>query len=64
MGLTFPLGCSLYIWIDFRRRGGSWDYLALCSDSEEDLRGKVRRFIEECRRRDLKVIAGKSNVMV
>ena len=44
--------------------GGSWDYLALCSDSEEDLRGKVRRFIEVFRRRDLKVIAGKSNVMV
>ena len=38
--------------------------LFLCGESEEDLRAMVGRFIEVCRRRDLKVNAGKSKVMV
>ena len=38
--------------------------LVLCSDSEEDLRAIVGRFIEVCRRRGLKVNAGKSNYAV
>ena len=38
--------------------------LVLCSESEEDLRVMVGRFAEVCRRRGLKVNAGKSKVMV
>ena len=34
------------------------------SESEEDLRTMVERFAEECRRRDLKVNAGKSKMML
>ena len=40
------------------------DDLGLCGESEEDLRAMVRRFVEVCRRRGLKVNAGKSKVMV
>ena len=39
------------------------DDLALCGESEEDLRAMVRNFVEMCRRRGLKVNAGKSKVM-
>ena len=38
--------------------------LVLCGESEEDLRVMVGRFAEVCRRRGLKVNAGKSNMMV
>ena len=40
------------------------DDLVLCGESEEDLRAMVGCFIEVCRRRGLKVNAGKSNVML
>ena len=40
------------------------DDLVLCVESKEDLRVIVRRFFKVCRRRDLKVNAGKSKVMV
>ena len=40
------------------------DDLVLYGDSEEDLRVMVGCFAEVCRRRDLKVNAGKSKVMV
>ena len=53
-----------------RKRGESGDYLfsnaddlVLCGESGEDLRGMVGWFVEVCRR-GLKVIAGKSKVMV
>ena len=36
------------------------DDLVLCGESKEDLRVMVRRFGEVCRRRGLKVNAGKS----
>ena len=36
----------------------------LCGESEEDLRPMVKRFAEMCRRRGLKVNAGKSKVMM
>ena len=35
-----------------------------CGESEEDLRAMVVRFVEVCRRRGLKVNAGKSKVVV
>ena len=38
--------------------------LVLCGESEEDLREMVGRFVEVCRKRGLKVHAGKSKVMV
>ena len=38
--------------------------LVLCSELEEDLRVMVGQFVEVCRRRGLKVNAGKSKVMV
>ena len=38
--------------------------LVLCGESEEDLRAMVRWFAEVCRRRGLKVNAGKSKVVV
>ena len=40
------------------------DDLVQCSESEEELRAMVGRFTEVCRRRGLKVNAGKSKVMV
>ena len=40
------------------------DDLVLCGESEEDLRAMVGHFVEVCRRRGLKVNAGKSKVMV
>ena len=40
------------------------DDLVLCGLSEEDLRAMVGRFVEVCRRRGLKVKAGKSKVMI
>ena len=40
------------------------DDLVLCGESEEDLRAMVGQFVEVCRRRGLKVSAGKSKVMV
>ena len=40
------------------------DDLLLCGESEEDLRAMVGLFTEMCRRRRLKVNAGKSKVMV
>ena len=40
------------------------DDLALCGEPEEDLRVMVERFAEVCRRRGLKVKAGKSKVIV
>ena len=40
------------------------DDFVLCGESEKDLRALVERFIEMCRRRVLKVNAGKSNVML
>ena len=40
------------------------DDLVLCGESEEELRAMVGRFAEVCRRRRLKVNAGKRKVMV
>ena len=40
------------------------DDLVLCGQSEEDLRPIVGRFVEVCRRRGLKVDAGKRKVIV
>ena len=40
------------------------DDLVLCGESEEDLREMVGRFVEVCRRKGIKVNAGKSNVMI
>ena len=40
------------------------DHLVLCGESEEDLRVMVGHFGEGCRRRGVKVNAGKSKVMV
>ena len=68
----------MYIWTQWWRRGvrfleewGEWrlpgrlyaDDLALCGESEEDLRTMVGRFVELCRS-SLKVNAGKSKMMV
>ena len=39
------------------------DDLALCSESEEKLRAMLGCFIEVCKKRGLKVNAGKSKVM-
>ena len=38
--------------------------LVLCGESEEDLRAMVGRSVELCRRRGLKLNAGKSKLMV
>ena len=38
--------------------------LVLCDGSKEDLRAMVERFIEVCRRSDMKVNAGKRKVML
>ena len=40
------------------------DNMVFCGESEKDLRAKVGHFDEVCRRRGLKVSAGKSKVMV
>ena len=40
------------------------DELALCGESEYDLRAMVGRFVEVCRRRGLRVSVGKSKMMV
>ena len=40
------------------------DDLVLCGESEEDLKAMVGQFAEVCRRRVLKVNAGKSKLMV
>ena len=40
------------------------DDLVLCGELEDDLRVMVGRFVEVCRRRVLKVNAGRSKVMV
>ena len=40
------------------------DDLVMCGESEENLRAVVGRFVEVCKRRGLKVNAGKSKVMV
>ena len=40
------------------------DDLVLCGESEEYLRAIVEQFVEVCRRRGLKVNAGKSKMMV
>ena len=56
----------------FQEEGREWrlpdllytDDLVLGDESEEDLRAMVGRFVKVCMRRGLKVIAGKSKVMV
>ena len=56
----------------FQEEGREWrlpgilyaDDLVLCGESEEDLRAMVRRFVEMCRRRGVKVNACKSKGMV
>ena len=40
------------------------DDLALCFESDEDLRAMVEQFVEVCKRKGLKVNEGKSKVMV
>ena len=58
--------------VRFQEEGREWrlrgllfvDDLVLCGKSEEGLRAMVGRFVEVCRRRGLKVNAGKSKVMV
>ena len=40
------------------------DDLVLCGESKEDLRTMVVRFVEVCRRRGLKINAGKCKVMM
>ena len=57
--------------VRFQDEGREWrlpgllyaDDLALCGESEEDLRAIVGRFVEVCRR-SLKVNAGTSKVMM
>ena len=39
------------------------DDLVLCGDPKENLKAMVGRFVEECRRRELKVNAGRSKVL-
>ena len=56
----------------FMEEGREWrlpgllyaDDLFFCGESEENLRVMVGQFIQVCRRRGLKVNAGKSKVMV
>ena len=58
--------------VRFQEEGKEWrlhgllyaDDLFLCGESEEDLRAMVEHFVEVCMKRDLKVNAGKSKVMV
>ena len=42
----------------------TWNDLTVCGESEEELRMMVRIFADLCRRRELKVNAGKSKVML
>ena len=56
----------------FQEEGNEWilpgllyaDDLVLCGESEEELRAIVGCFIEPCRRRGLKVNAGKSKIIL
>ena len=52
----------------FQEEGGEWGFyasdLVLCSESEEDLKAMMGRFVEVYRGRGLKVNAGESKVMV
>ena len=58
--------------VRFQEEGTEWrfpsllyaDDLVLCDESEEDLRAIVGCFIEMCRRRSLKINAGKSKVIM
>ena len=58
--------------VRFLKDGREWrlpgflyaDDLVIWGESEEDLRAMVGRFVEVCRRRGLKINAGKSKVMV
>ena len=58
--------------VSFLEDGKEWrlpgplyaDNLVICGESKEDLRAMVEQFAEVCRRRGLKVNAGKSKVMV
>ena len=58
--------------VSFLEEGREWilpgflyaNDLVLCGESEEDLRVMVRRFADVCRRRGLKVNAGKSKMVV
>ena len=58
--------------VRFQEEGREWilsgllyaDDLFLYSESEEDLKVMVGRFVDVCRKRDLKVNAGKNKVMV
>ena len=58
--------------VSFMEDGRKWrfpgllyaDDLVLCDESEEDLRVMVGRFAEMCKRRGLKINAGKNKVMV
>ena len=58
--------------VRFREEGREWrvpglsyaDDLVLCGESEEDLRAIVGHFVEMWRRRDLKLNAAKSKVMI
>ena len=58
--------------VRFQEKGREWrlpgllyaDDLVLCGKSEEDLRVMVGRFVEVCKRRSLKVNAGKSKMMI
>ena len=57
--------------VRFQKEGREWrlpsllyaDDLLLCGESEEDPREMVGRFAKVCRRRGLKVNAGKSKVI-
>ena len=56
----------------FEEEGREWrlpdllyaDDLVLCGESEEDLRAKVGRFFDSCKRTGLKVNAGKRKVIL
>ena len=55
--------------VRFQEEGREWRLpdscmhdLVFCGESEEDLRAVMGRFIEVCRRKGLKVDAGKSKV--
>ena len=58
--------------VRFQEEGREWglpglfyaDDLVLCDESEEELRAMVGRFAKVCRRKGLKVNAGKSKVIL